>query len=363
LAALTTSNDIRHASASCSDLSRLFWLCALRFLPPALALLMVLVISGCGNRPAKTSFVRIATYTQGSLTALPLLLTEQLGYFKSEGLVVNIEETASGAKAIQALLGGSADVASAFYELTVQMAAQGRGLTSFVSLARYPGYVLVASPVSPKKVRRAEDLSGAMVAISSPGSPTDQFLKYVLARHSISTDAASTVSAGSNAARLAMLERGSVDAAVLSDPVFTQFSRRHPNVPILADVRNSEGVKQVFGTNTYTSAVLTSQAQWLEGNPGTARRLARAVNRTLTWISNHSPEEIAKVTPERLRGGDPALFLDAVRASLPSFPQNARFESEGMEAVIKVLAVANPHVKLAGADLAKTYTNEFATEK
>src|SRR5436853_308885 len=112
-----------------------------------------------------------------------MMLAEQLGYFKGEGLDISVEETPSGAKAIQALLGGSADMASAFHELIVQMAADGRHLTSFVSLVRYPGYALVPSPASSKKIRRIEDLRGTTVALSSPGSPTDLFLKYVLAQH------------------------------------------------------------------------------------------------------------------------------------------------------------------------------------
>src|SRR4051794_5097133 len=153
-----------------------------------LALLMMSVL-GCSSRPEEHRGVRIATYTQGSLTALPMMLAQQLGYFKREGLDVTVEETPSGAKAIQALLGGSADVASAFHELTVQMAAEGRDLTSFVSLVRYPGYALVPSPASPKKIRRVEELKGVTVAVSSPGSPTDLFLKYVLAQHGLSGNA------------------------------------------------------------------------------------------------------------------------------------------------------------------------------
>src|SRR4051794_18561673 len=133
-------------------------------------ILSLLLVTGCRNNTQRARRVQIATYSQDSLTALPLVLAQQLGYFEQEELTVNVEEMASGAKAMQALLGGSADVASAFYELTMQMAGQRRDLTSFVSLARYPGYVVIASPVSAKKVRRVEDLRGAMVAISSPGS-------------------------------------------------------------------------------------------------------------------------------------------------------------------------------------------------
>jgi len=305
--------------------------------------------------------VRVATYTQGSLTALPLVLAEQLGYFKQEGLAVDVEEMASGAKASQALVGGSADVASAFYELTLQMAAQGRNLISFVNLARYPGYVLMGSPASASKVHRVEDLKNSMVAISSPGSPTDQFLKYVLIHHGLPADAASTVAAGSNAARVAILEHGGVAAAVLSDPAASQFLKRHPNTTMLADVRNSAGVRQLFSTDTYVSAVLTSSAQWLQRNPDSAHRIARAMNRSLDWMQHHTLEEIAKQTPEKLKGSDAAVFAEALRASFSSFPPDGRFESGGINAVRKVLTATDPQAKLASLDLAKTYTNEFVT--
>ena len=59
------------------------------------------------------------------------MLAERLGYSKAEHLAVTIDEMPSGTKAIQALLGGSADVASAFHELAVQMDMQGRDLNSF----------------------------------------------------------------------------------------------------------------------------------------------------------------------------------------------------------------------------------------
>ena len=54
---------------------------------------------------------------------LPLTIAEQLGYFKDEGLDVEISDFAGGAKALQALVGGSADVVSGAYEHTHQHAA------------------------------------------------------------------------------------------------------------------------------------------------------------------------------------------------------------------------------------------------
>ena len=50
---------------------------------------------------------------------LPLTIAEQKGYFKAEGLDVEILDFPGGARALQALLGGSVDVVSGAYEHTI----------------------------------------------------------------------------------------------------------------------------------------------------------------------------------------------------------------------------------------------------
>ena len=70
---------------------------------------------------------------------LPTTLAQELGFYKEEGLDVELQDFAGGAKALQALVGGSADVVSGFYDHTIQMAAEGRELVAFVTMLRYPG--------------------------------------------------------------------------------------------------------------------------------------------------------------------------------------------------------------------------------
>ncbi|HEV7820577.1 MAG TPA: ABC transporter substrate-binding protein, partial [Burkholderiales bacterium] len=54
--------------------------------------------------------VRLAVGGQTALFYLPLTVTARLGYFKDEGLDVEISDFAGGGRALQALMGGSADV-------------------------------------------------------------------------------------------------------------------------------------------------------------------------------------------------------------------------------------------------------------
>ena len=54
----------------------------------------------------------VAVGGKNLLYYLPLTIAETLGYFKAEGLELTIADFAGGSRALQALIGGSADVVS-----------------------------------------------------------------------------------------------------------------------------------------------------------------------------------------------------------------------------------------------------------
>src|SRR5947209_7822830 len=93
----------------------------------------LLLLAGCGGgaRP-----VRIAVGGQGALRFFPVYLARELGLFDAEGVQVSIDGLPGSAKAMQALLGGSADVGAGFYDQTIQIASEGRQVRAFVTLTR-----------------------------------------------------------------------------------------------------------------------------------------------------------------------------------------------------------------------------------
>src|SRR5438132_7561374 len=86
--------------------------------------------------------VTIAVGGKSLFYYLPLTLAERLGYFKDEGLEVQIVDFPGGAKALQAMVGGSADVVSGAFEHVVDMHAKGIEVQEFVLQDRYSGIVL-----------------------------------------------------------------------------------------------------------------------------------------------------------------------------------------------------------------------------
>jgi len=118
--------------------------------------------------------VRLAVGGQNQMVYLPTTLAQELGFYSDEGLDVELQDHQGGSKALQALVGGSADVVSGFYDHTIQMAAEGRQLVAFVSMLRFPGLVLVTSPQSADRVTKIEDLKGRIAGVTTAGSSSQK---------------------------------------------------------------------------------------------------------------------------------------------------------------------------------------------
>mgnify|MGYP001067283279 CR=1 FL=1 len=70
-----------------------------------------MVALGAGAQAPEKKKITIAVGGKNLFYYLPLSVAERKGYFKDEGLEVEIPDFAGGAKALQALVGGSADLA------------------------------------------------------------------------------------------------------------------------------------------------------------------------------------------------------------------------------------------------------------
>jgi len=303
--------------------------------------------------------VRIAIGGQNQLVYLPTTLARELGFYREEGLDVELQDHAGGAKALQALVGGSADVVCGFYDHTIQMAAEGRELVAFVTMLRFPGLVLVVSPQRAATVTKIEDVKGLVAGVTSIGSSSHMLLTYLLQHHGVPIDSVSVTGIGTAATAVAAVESGKVDVGIMTDPALTIAQRRAPDIRVLTDLRHADGVKATYGTNTYPASVLYAHADWTRANREGAMRLARAIRRTLEWMHAHTPQEIADKTPADFRGADTALFVEALAHTMDMYSLDGVMADEGAKAVQTALAQSNDKIKSATIDLSKTYTNEF----
>ena len=317
-------------------------------------------LAGCTSQTEPgLRHVRLAVGGQNQMVYLPTTLAQQLGFYREEGIDAELQDFAGGAKALQAAVGGSADVVSGFYDHTIQMAAEGREYVAFVTMLRFPGLVLVTSPQSAATLKTIADLKGRIAGVTTAGSSSQILLTYMLQRNGLAADAVSITAIGSAATAIAALEHGKVDVGMVADPAFTLVQRRNPGVRVLADLRTAEGVQAALGAHAYPASVLYARGDWIRANRDTTGRLARAMTRTLAWMHSHTPQEIADKTPKAFRGEDDALYVEALKASMPMFSPDGLMPPDGTEAVRTLLAGSMEKVRTAAIDVSKTYTNEF----
>ena len=311
----------------------------------------LLLLAGCSRRPAE---IRIAIGGQAQLIYLPVTLAQELGFYKAAGLNVTLLDFPGGAKALEALMGGSTDVVCGFYDHTIQMAAQGKDLQAFVAMLRYPGLVLVSPEIA-----SIEGMKGKTAGVSAPGSSTHMFLNYLLVKQGMKPDDVSNASIGMSATAVGAVTHNKVDAAVMTDPALAIVRKQMPGLHILADTRTAEGVRSVFGVESYPSAVLYSKTEWVEKNRETAKLLAGAITKTLSWMRSHTPEEIREKMPASFRTEDAQTDVEVLRTAQAMLSVDGKFTPEAVEAVHKVLSTSLESVRNAKIDLSKTYTNEL----
>src|SRR3954470_5805324 len=162
--------------------------------------------------------VRLAVGGQPALFYLPLNVTDRLGYFRDEGLNVAISDVSAGGRALQALMGGSADVVTGSFDHTIQMQAKQQTITAVVQLGRFPGFAL--GLVGPKAAayRGPADLKGMKIGITAPGSSTHFMVLHMMAQAGLKPDDASFITTGAGPTAVAAARRGEIDAMVNVDP-------------------------------------------------------------------------------------------------------------------------------------------------
>ena len=119
---------------------------------------------------AQKKSVKIAVGGKALYYYLPISIAESQGYFKDEGLDVEIIDFQGGSRSLQAVVGGSADVVSGAFEHTLAMQARGQSLQAFVLQGRAPQCVFAVSNKTMPNYKSLSDLKGKKIGVTAPGS-------------------------------------------------------------------------------------------------------------------------------------------------------------------------------------------------
>lgn len=304
------------------------------------------------------SRVGIAVGGKASFYYLPLTIAEQLGYFKAEGLEVEISDFAGGTRALEAVVGGSADVVSGAYEHTINLQNKGQVFQGFVLLGRAPQIAMGVSTKTMAGYKSVTDLKGKKIGVTAPGSSTNMMANLVLSRAGFKAGDVSFIGVGASAGALTALRSGQIDAISNIDPVMTMLEQKG-DVRIISDTRTLKGTQEVFG-GPMPAACLYAPVAFIQKNPNTVQALTNAIVHALKWLQTAGPRDIIKTVPENYLLGDRALYLASFDKVREAIAIDGVFPEDGGKTALRALASFDSTLKADRIDLAKTFTNRFA---
>lgn len=295
--------------------------CAVLALVAALALLPAAEAPAAAQRT--TIQLGIVSYTALSW---PLYAALSIGALDQEGLTLDIAVLGSAPQVSTALVGGSIDIGLAAMDIHIRAVERGANATWFMTEFANPLYRLLARP----GINSYSDLRGRTIIVDSPNGITFYLTRRMLAQVGLGPDDYNFVYAGGTPERLAALQAGGVDAAILIQPFDFAALRQG-----YRDLGNSKEVVPAFEFVGYTL-----RPDWGRANEATVGRFIRGYLAGQRWLYDPANKERAiEVLSERTR-----LAVDDARATYElyvererSFPDGGRINLAGVQAVLDAL--------------------------
>lgn len=287
---------------------------------------------------------------------LPAKLAERLGYFKAEGLDVEILNESSGVNAENEMLAGAVHGVVGFYDHCVDLQTKGKAVESVVQFSQAPGEVELVSSTHPE-VRSMADLRGKSLGVTGLGSSTNFLTQYMMVHAGIPISEFSTLPVGAGTTFIQAMKQGRIQAGMTTEPTITHMLKSG-EARVLVDMRTVEKTKQALG-GTYPAASLYMATEWVEKNRPTVQKLANAFVKTLRYINTHSAADIAEQMPRDFYAGDKEGYVKALAEGKGMFTPDGVMPAGGPETVLAVLSQFSKNVKGKKVDLARTYTTEF----
>ncbi|MFY4777262.1 ABC transporter substrate-binding protein [Metabacillus sp. RGM 3146] len=267
----------------------------------SLLLLLVLPLSACNQNQVQK--IRVAEVTH-SIFYAPLYVALSKGFFKEEGLDVQLATTWGGDKTMTALLSNGADVALVGSETSIYVKNQGSKdpAINFARLTQTDGSFLV----SRKKVENFswEQLKGSTFLGQRKGGMPQMVGEFVLKKHQIDPKNDLKLIQNIDFANIAnAFASGTGDYVQLFEPTASIFEKEGKGHIIASFGKES-------GLVPYTSFM--SKQSYIKKNSSALEKFTMAIYKAQQWVKDHSAKEIASAIASQFKDTDTNIIETVV---------------------------------------------------
>ncbi len=235
--------------------------------------MLAAVISSIGSGSACAEVLRVAVAQRGFWNSSFVEFALQQGFFKQEGLDIDILYTEGGASTLTPLVAGSIDIAMTNGTLGV-VAAYAKGMPVKIISAEATGAPDAFWYARPESgIKSIKDTNGKTVAFSSPGSSTNLIILQLISQEKVTPKLVAT---GGMPGTLTQVMTGQIDVG-WSVPPFVLKDLADGRLQIIA--RGSDAV----AIRNQTIRVNVANANALKEKRDAFVRYMRALSRAIDW--------------------------------------------------------------------------------
>lgn len=266
------------------------------------AMVLVFSLAACGKDELQK--VRIAEVTRSVFYA-PQYVAIEKGFFKEEGLEVDLKTTAGGDKTMTALLSDGADFALVGSETSIYVTAQGTNdpIVNFAQLTQTDGTFLVGRD----KIDNFswDMLKGSTFLGQRKGGMPQMAGEFVLKKHGIDPQNDLTLIQNIDFANIATaFASGTGDYVQLFEPTASIFEKEGKGHIVAS-----------FGTESghipYTTYM--TKTSYLKENDETVLKFTRALKKAQDWVQKQDAAEIAKTIQPYFEDADPEIMKMSIQ--------------------------------------------------
>jgi len=304
-----------------------------------------------------------ATIKYGAPTATPDITTVGVyfalenGYFKRDGLDVQVTRYQGSPVAVRALLSGDADVVETGGDTALLAMEGGAPIDILLSpVARSTDVVVAKAPIA-----SIADLKGKSFAVSAPGSPGDVLGRLLLQKNGVDPGQVQFVGLGSPADRVRALLGGKVDSTsatiLVIEPVLEAIAKgevkvlaslgeQFPAIPLSYIVAQESVIKSRRDAMVRFVRGYVEGLRWAQANPDEAARIgAKHIRETPVNILTSGMREMSRLKVYGVDGGISEKGLQDTQQALKDL---GRIKTVAKSTDVAALDVLQDALKLLG---------------
>ncbi len=272
-------------------------------------------------------------YSSLSSNQAAIWVAKEAGFFKKAGLDAQLVLIEGGTRGAQALISGDLPMLAMGGQSVISARARGADLVLIAGLVNRMNYILAGAPA----IKGPEDLKTKRIAVSQFG--TSSYHAVILAlkhwKMDAKRDGITLLQVGNQGARVASLQSGGSDAAIVNPGLGPALKARGLN--ILADFTELPV--------PYPQMVLGTRESFLKNEPDLAERILKAmVGANAFILEPKNNEEIKSVLAKYLRLGGPAEAEEHYQSALKVFSKKPFVDSKGISSMIEFMGETDPAV-------------------